>query len=387
MRVKRGQLGIVLIFVLVFAYTYYDIATGATGYNFSGESRAASHYLLAATIGAILLYVISQKKSQLNGNGQYTNVLLILCAWITLNCVFHQISLWTTITYAGFVIWWILSFQMAKRYCSLEANNDRLLLILSVVMLLFYVYEFIATFRYANSLGNSNYAVLNIVFRVLVFLPIVFLIENKILKRILIIAIVIIVCASLKRAALLACPLMILSYSFIDAKVKQNSLKGFFRILGIVLFIIFAFVVANHFFDGFLADRFSREQLVYASGRTERWTESLSVIGSRDIGELLFGTGIGSAGYSQHNELIEQLYSFGVIGFVIYIAFFLKLVQTYIFYRKNNSQYAASYLTLLVYFIVVGSVSGFMFMHSTFYLFIFMGIVDSKEPYLKYRSV
>lgn len=381
-RIGNGHLRILCVFLFVLLYTYHDLASGSTSYNFSGVSRTTSHYFLIITIASIMLFTLSARNTNTNKFGQYTGPLLLLFLWIALNCLFLGTPLWTTATYVGFILWWIFTFQMAKRFCALEDGNDKYLVMLSMLMLAFYIYQFVLTYRFANSLGNKNYAVLNIVFRVLVFLPLALLLKNRFIKNTIIVIIGIVVCASLKRAALISFPLMLISYSIVDSKVNKKSIKGVFRLLLIGGCIFAAFIIADSFFNGFISSRFTRSQLQFASGRSERWSEALSNIGSRSFISFIFGTGIGSAGYAQHNEWIEQLFSFGLLGLFFYSTFFISLIKTFIIYYKRNSQYAAPYVTLVIYFLIVGFVSGFMFMHSTFYLFIFMGIVDYREPYI-----
>ena len=86
-----------------------------------------------------------------------------------------------------------------------------------------------------------------------------------------------------------------------------------------------------------------------------------------------------SAGYSQHNEWIEQLYSFGLIGFCIYFVFAVRLFKRFWLYYRKNSETAASYMTIIMYFLIVGFFSGFMFSHSSFYLFLFIGAAQSLD--------
>ncbi len=380
-RFKKRRIAMIIVFALVFAYTYLDVTTGSTSYNFTGQGRGMSHIMLALTIMGIVLSAMFFKTDLARGYGPYTLILLGMAVWTTMNCLMFQISLWTTVTYVGFTVWWMFAFLLMKRYCAKDMSDERFVIALCLLMLGYYVYEFINTFNYARVVAEKENAVLNIIFRILVFVPLILLMRKGWLKKALIVLVAVLVCASLKRAALLAYPLMLLVYIFVNAKVKGKSFAGIFRLLLAFALIYVAFVIADHYFDGFISERFSREQLESGSGRVDRWTESLAEIGQRGIGSILVGSGIGSAGYSQHNEWVEQLYSFGLVGFILYVLFAIRLIGVFLFYYKANSDLAGPYAAFVVFFLVVGMFSGFMYMHSTLYLFIFAGICESRYPY------
>ena len=370
-----------IVFALVFAYTYSDVATGSTSYNYAGTSRTVSHILLALTILCIVICAMLFKTKEARGYGPYMPILLAMAGWTAFNCLVFRTPIWTAATYVGFTVWWMFTFLLMKRYCAEDLSDMRFVIALCMLMLAFYVYEFVDTFNYANSVVDKEYAVLNIVFRVLVFVPLIMLMRNGLLKNVLMALIAVLVCASLKRAALIAYPLMLLVYVLVDGKIKGQPLNSFFRLVLLFALIMLVFAVADRYFGGYISVRFSEEQLEYGSGRIMRWTEAAEDIHQRGFMEFLVGSGIGSAGYAQHNEWIEQMYSFGLVGFLLDMFFAIRLVSVFGFYYKKKSPLAAPYAALIMYFLVVGMVSGFMYMHSTLYLFIFAGICESRHPF------
>ena len=371
----------IFVFALIFIYTYLDVTTGSTSYNFTGQGRGMSHIMLALTIMAIVLSATFFKTGLARGYGPYTLILLGLTVWTTMNCLIFQIPLWTAVTYVGFTVWWIFTVLLMKRYCAEDLSDERFVVALCLLMLGYYVYEFFNTYNYARMVAEKEHVVLNIIFRILVFVPLIMLIRKEWLKKALIALVAVLVCASLKRAALIAYPLMILVYIAVNSKTRGKSLAGVFGVIAALVLIYIAFVIADNYFDGLISARFSREQLESGSGRMERWKDALAEIRQRSFFKMLFGTGIGSAGYSQHNEWVEQLFSFGLIGFILYALFAIRLIRVLMFYYKENSELAAPYAAFLIFFLIIGMFSGFMYMHSTLYLFVFAGICESRHPY------
>ncbi len=380
-RFKKRRIAMIIVFALIFAYTYLDVTTGSTSYNFTGQGRGMSHIMLALTIMGIMLSAVFFKTNLAKGYGPYMLILLLMTTWTAMNCLMFQISLWTTVTYVGFTVWWMFAFLLMKRYCAKDMSDERFVIALCILMLGYYVYEFVKTFNYAHVVVEKERAVLNIVFRILVFVPLILMMRKGWLKKALIVLIAVLVCASLKRAALIAYPLMLLVYIVVNNKVRGKYFTGVFGMIAALVLIYIAFVIADNYFGGFISDRFTREQLESGSGRVERWTDALAEIGQRGFFQMLFGTGIGSAGYSQHNEWVEQLYSFGLVGFVLYMLFAIRLIGVFLFYYKANSELAAPYAAFVVFFLIIGMFSGFMYMHSTLYLFVFAGICESRHPY------
>ena len=135
LKFKTNRIFMLFVFVLVLLYSYMDMKTGSTSYNFSGESRASSHIMLAVTIAAMACVSIFLKTPKNRGYGPYALVLTLLGGWILLNCLAYNISVWTTATYVGFVFWWLFAFLMARRFCYSDQAAERFLTVLCLLMM------------------------------------------------------------------------------------------------------------------------------------------------------------------------------------------------------------------------------------------------------------
>jgi hypothetical protein len=190
----------------------------------------------------------------------------------------------------------------------------------------------------------------------------------------------------MKRAAIIAVPVMLLSYTFVNAKIKNKSIKWIVGAFVVVIVTIIVLPEVDSYFGGFLSQRFSKDSIEFASGRTARWTNTLKTINEGGFLRLLVGSGIGSMGYAQHNEWLEQLSSFGLVGVCLYFALSIQMIRVFRYYYRIKSILAAPYLAAITYFLIVGFVSGFLYMHSTLYIVVFMGIAQSIEPWQKSRK-
>lgn len=83
----------------------------------------------------------------------------------------------------------------------------------------------------------------------------------------------------------------------------------------------------------------------------------------------MLGTGV-------HNEWLEFLFSFGVIGVILYGLFFVALAWRVLQLIRMASPYASAYAMAVVYMLVVGMYGGIYFVHSTLYIMAFLGAVE-----------
>ena len=130
-----------------------------------------------------------------------------------------------------------------------------------------------------------------------------------------------------------------------------------------------------------MSERFSKEQLEDGSNRNVMWHIAMTDIEQRDFFTLLIGKGSGSSikllGSGCHNEWLEFLFSFGVIGVVLYLGFGLALINRYRYLLKVKSIYAPALGVEVIFFWCVGLFSGFYFTHSSLYFFAFLGLLES----------
>ncbi len=372
----RGILPLFLIFLFVFLYTSNDLATSSTSYIFDQPDRTMTHILLIVLIWLIAVYYLLflPKSGALN-----FPVRLFICMdiYTVIILLFASNNAWTVATYGGFILWWIFTVLMTKSYLSKYPDNAKYISFFCMLMFIFYCYKCVHVYLFANQVTSVDYATLNIIYRILVFMPIICMLKKRFIRFAALAVIGILTLMSMKRGALLSYPCMLIAYIYISNRIGQKNNALLFKVVAVIILIITAIIIADKLTDGWISYRFSPDQLRFASGRLERWNSAWHVLKARSLSELLFGSGVH---ISLHNEWFEFLYVYGLIGFVMISAFTVKLVTRFIALYRSRSPYAAAYGTIIMYFSIIGLTSGFFFMHGTFYIMLCLGMINFFSP-------
>ncbi len=114
------------------------------------------------------------------------------------------------------------------------------------------------------------------------------------------------------------------------------------------------------------------------SGRLKTWMNIFPYLLNRPFYENIFGTG-GFHGVviylkynSAHNEFLEILFDFGILIFVFYILFYIKLFRILINDYKRNLEIASSLIFAFVQFFVISFFSHWLGFD---YLALYMGFL------------
>ena len=150
------------------------------------------------------------------------------------------------------------------------------------------------------------------------------------------------------RGALLSTLIALLATLFIAGKISiKTMLLAFGTIIILMLFFV-NWVLPNLPVD--ILKRLSIEALLndQGSGRSGIWIDALNQFCNGSVLNMLFGYGAGgiSAGTSivsttMHNQFIQQLVNYGIIGFVLYV---IVLFRTLRVVRKKNREYIGALL-------------------------------------------
>ena len=123
------------------------------------------------------------------------------------------------------------------------------------------------------------------------------------------------------------------------------------------------------------------------SGRTTIWSGLLSYFIVQDIpfklignGYGFFGSNINPAFASAHNDFLELMISYGIIGSVLYLLLLMRLVYiTSAFYSLANSKYFRLSGAVLAAFVIYGAVAGIFYFYMYFsFIFVLMAYLETK---------
>ncbi len=247
-------------------------------------------------------------------------------------------------------------------------------------------YIFAALFLYNKFfLHQGGAGRLNSIFYVLLLLPAILCIDNEQRKNILLFLFAFCTVISLKRTALIIFVTCFFIYLFIE---KKTSFKK-------IIFIIFSIVVfislVNFIQNNLNIDMMSKLMNIVedgGSGRSDIYITLIREFFNRPFSDIFCGGGIYAVidivGGTAHNDFLEIIYDFGILGFFAYIAIYVNLINTYLNMKAYHYKYRNQFLTSLTCFFFM-SIFSHVIMIPTYILHfsIFWGV--TINDYSKFR--
>lgn len=371
---------------LLVVYAYNDIITSGQA-GIREADRSSVYYLLIAIILLLLGYNFTHHYSSFNPTRQIRKTTIAILCWVTIVDIYWRVDFATLSSQLFLALWWIVTIRFA--YSHMTNNMEHKQQIMLIYIIAFFTYALGNMYARAQIITNleHEFAITYYVYYMLIFIPFILLVRTTWRRYVMLLLATYVILSSFKRGALVCFPVMTMVYLFFQR--KQGSRTWFpinLLLFALVLFISLQYINVRS--GGFLSERFNEENLARGSGRTEYRQLAIAVITQRQFVPLLIGTGTGSSikliGTGIHNEWIEFLFTYGVIGLLLHIYFLYSLFSICHYYVRLRAPYAPHMCMLASYVFVCGLFSGFYFMHSTFYFFSFMGIASAlNDNYLK----
>lgn len=376
--INTSKIYITLIFILILTYAYQDFKS-STNIGLQEADRGMVHIMLFTVVVILSIYFLYTLFTKGIKRDSVKLNLWLITVWILFVGIVQGVSIWALLVHLGLSLLWILIYHFGKNYLIKYPSTQTTFLKWIIVIFLFYVYSAVFA-AYNISLIYGRKPVLNLVYYVIVFFPWISLLSSRRLKRVLNFLVLAIVLLSFKRGAIIIFPLMLIMYSLIKAKIENTKIVGFGRSLVLVILFFCGLLVVDQFNGGFILNRFTLEALASGSGRTDLYSLAINNVEKRSFGDLIIGLGSGSSvqflGTGTHNEWIEFIFSFGIIGVTLYSKLFISLVIRGRSYIIEKSKYAPAYTSIIVYMLVIGLFGGLYFVHSTLYVMLFLGTIE-----------
>ena len=398
MKINKNRIGLnislLLLFGFILLYAFQDFQTSANA-GVKDVGRSEVHLLLVVILAFLGAYYIRSVTRGKLVKSHITTVLWLLTGWIIVVNLIQGVNDWIVAVQLGLSILWILVYHFFSNYIRRFPNAWLNIQICIGSVFVFYVFSALYA-AYTMQLMYSRIAVVNLVYSVLVFLPWISLMSIKWMRNLGHVLVFFIIMISMKRGAIIAYPLMLITWLFLRSIHERNIGRTAIRIVLMVVLFYGSLIAVDQVTGGFLSNRFSAESLAAGSGRTQFYGTVIQEISQRSAEDLILGLGSGSSiqllGTGVHNEWLEFAFSFGFVGVILYLLLFHALAKRTIKLIRESSPYAASYAMESVYMLVVGMVGGIYFVHSTLYAMAFFGIVegltinDQKSQQLKQHS-
>jgi O-antigen ligase len=217
---------------------------------------------------------------------------------------------------------------------SLYVKNDQIVVWAISIIVILLGFNYFSGY-YVNLFGTVNSTTAS--YHVLYFLPFLLCHRNKILRIVFMAFIAVIVMVSLKRGGLVAVFAAIAVYLYISQfKLKGRHLTvwGAFATISVIIGVFYLFSIINErVVDDQLLIRIDAASQTGGSGRLDVYKGYLDFIGNDNIGNLIIGHGWWGSmrdsrvGVTCHNDFLEAFVDFGIIGFLLYVAFVISLIK------------------------------------------------------------
>ena len=373
---------ICIVYVVYSLYYIADMETSANVVVKQTASRSSVHTYLVALIGVLGIYMVARTVYRLDFRISRINIPLIaLACWGVVSDVLNGAGFWSIAVHIGLIVLWVLVIYFMNDVVVDEKSYKLALLFECLIWLVTIYYSNIAFTNFANYTGDEVGSVLNISYNVLVLIPFLLQIRNKILRYTTMLISCGFIVLSMKRGAIIVMVIMLFVYYYMQTKSERIKKLSFGRILVIASLLVAAFFVVNKISNGFLMTRFSIAEIISGSDRDLLYSSAISDIKSRSFIDLLIGKGSGSSlniiGNGVHNEILEMIFSYGIIGLGIYLWLIVRGINILRQLLKQKNSATAYYAIALVYIIFVGFVGTALFAHYTFHIMAALGISSS----------
>ena len=226
---------------------------------------------------------------------------------------------------------------------------------------------------------------INSVYWVMLLVPFAFLLDNRVLKYVILFSSLILIIASSKRGATIAISLVFFVAILLDTFKRKNFLRNI--IIGIVLIFSFIFIFEKTLdkFNINVLDRFENTE-VAEDARMYLYKDTWEKFNSKDLILQVIGSGHrstsidrGELSKTAHNDFLEVLYNYGILGLILYLYFILQILKRLKYLYKVGGKYFHAYLTTFIVFFVMSMISH-LIIYSTYfaYLVILWALVEAK---------
>jgi len=261
-----------------------------------------------------------------------------------------------------------------------------------IIIALFYSVNYSALGQIVNSEQTD---VLGSSYILLYPLPLALCLKNKFWKWFCVLIGVIVVMSSIKRGGVLGFAFAMLIYYFVQ-NFYINHTKYIVRNIIVTIFSVVllasAFITYDNIINnGLIQERMNMISEDNGSYRGEVMTYLFNNIPNIPIDKLIFGYGyLGSVNFSPihlsaHNDFLEVLYDYGLIGFGLYIWFYILIFKKIKYLIRQKSEYAAPLAAGFTLLLVLSMISHIIiFPYFAWYaiiLGIFDGITVNKRKY------
>ncbi len=353
--------------------------------------------LFLISILGLILYIIEKRKVQMK-NGNLLVIFLAIYELIittykgTMNVqVFIDIINWPLLLLLSYTF----SDQHVKKYSAVIPNRRYKIMVLIVGFLLCII-SIPLIQRHLAGFGRIGEVIYGVYF-VLTYIPLLVCFYPK-NKFVLIVPFITIIFTT-KRAAFLSIVLGFILMQFFEYYIMGDLRKKWKKLIKIViglLLIYFLITILINQFQLDIIDRLANMNVDEGSGRISIWTTVYDAFKESSLIDKILGHGygavrtlhIGGRSINAHNDYLELLYDYGIIGVCLIVAWIIYLFKVFIRLCRRKSVMLPGYALTLTIFVFLTMLSYLLFQSNimiflAFYFGIITGIANANNGEVK----
>ena len=295
---------------------------------------AFSAMLVMVAAGVLFAgYTLQQKKAGWNVP------LLVMTLWMLCMQFVRDPSPGSLVTIvyrcvAGFVSFTLLS--SIGRDSVRSARKHRMFIGAIAVIFVFWFASYVLSVAGQRTARNWGYA--NYVYMLFALFPFSFFFRKKLWRYAFFGLLVVAAVLSLKRTAfILLCmyALLYLVYSFRHQRLNKRMFWLLLLVFGAVLYVLLFTDIFQQFAEKYLY-RFANVEEDNMGGRLDIWKAGLGMWWNGGFIPIMVGTDYTYEGLSMHNDYIEMLVTYGVIGLLTMLAVLFRFLKEYKAVRRTG---------------------------------------------------
>lgn len=347
--IKKGILSLTTLYMLFCAYFFIEVMKGFIQVASTSESRVIP-LLMILGLGVVI------KKSKINTTS-LTKVSFLFGGYmsiVTFCDLGFNVSALSNVFSSFF---WILVFNQVSSMKMDEYKFDITILLMSVmcnIISFIFVFDVFPQIQFMEHI--TRIGAFNSIYYVLITFPFIFLFRNWLWSIFFSIMPLYAFIVSGKTTCLL-CGISILTF-YIYRNIKNLKQKS--RVL-FILVIVSVCCFAYKYIDFASVLESSREDFsTGGNGRTEISTKVYHLlINESNLFKIIFGHGVNAIsrtiGIGGHNDFLEVLYCYGLIGFTLFISFLVHLFKEIRTFISSTHRIAFSISLIVLFFALIAS--------------------------------
>ena len=358
----KSLLGKVLYCVTLLALLWYCIVGIQNKTIYTDELRSdriSLFVLLGLLVISLFYFKGTNKKNQFASS--YIYLIVYIYGISVLHSIVNPSDLIRYVTMALPIMMFMFSRNSFNTISS--SNEGQLFFLVSLVVLTYYYFNA----QLQNSrLESSDYFHSNSSYYLLYLLPLLLCNKRELIRWAALLVTAIAIFSSTKRGGAIAFVLGLLIYvytRYFVVSTRRSRFSG--TLFSIVVVGLILFVTVSYWGESVdvVIDRIENNNDAGGRGRLTIYTTVVNMIVQSSPLNILFGHGWNQVivdnpiGLSAHNDFLECIYDFGIIGLFLFLAYVFNMIKYTFHLLKEKSSIGPAMAVAVIIFLVNSSVS------------------------------